>query len=178
MLNQAGDLTGKVILTCSLPMNEDNTALVVAHTNSGAEELARMLPKSHIVSAFNTIPSEVLFDVYESRQKSPRPSLIYCGDEISAKTIAAALIRDTGFDPPRRRPFANRPLHRILRPPRCPARVRGNQGAGIGVSIRMASEIDADFNYAPLRGPVLVYSMHFGLHTANNASRWLLFAAR
>jgi 8-hydroxy-5-deazaflavin:NADPH oxidoreductase len=37
MLNQAGDLSGKVIVTCSLPMNADNTELVVAHTSSGAQ---------------------------------------------------------------------------------------------------------------------------------------------
>src|ERR1051325_1869005 len=41
MLNQTGDLSGKVIVTCSLPMNEDSTEFVVAHTSSGAEELAR-----------------------------------------------------------------------------------------------------------------------------------------
>src|SRR6266436_9783759 len=33
VLKQAGDLSGKVVLTCSLPMNEENTALVVG-TNS------------------------------------------------------------------------------------------------------------------------------------------------
>src|SRR5438128_7551811 len=44
VLNQAGDLSGKVIVTCSLPMNADNTELVVAHTSSGAEELAKMTP--------------------------------------------------------------------------------------------------------------------------------------
>src|SRR6516225_1609221 len=42
VLKQAGDLSGKVIVTCSLPMNAENTALVIAHTSSGAEELARM----------------------------------------------------------------------------------------------------------------------------------------
>src|SRR5882672_9205299 len=40
-LTQAGDLSGKVILTCSLPMNIENTDLVVAHTSSGAEALAK-----------------------------------------------------------------------------------------------------------------------------------------
>src|SRR3981081_1752414 len=29
VLKQAGDLSGKVVVTCSLPMNEDNTELVV-----------------------------------------------------------------------------------------------------------------------------------------------------
>ena len=29
VLNQTGDLSGKVVVTCSLPMNDDNTELVV-----------------------------------------------------------------------------------------------------------------------------------------------------
>ncbi|MGI9070238.1 MAG: NADPH-dependent F420 reductase [Bryobacteraceae bacterium] len=99
VLKQAGDLSGKVILTCSLPMNADNTDLVIAHTSSGAEELANMLPKARIVCAFNTVPSEVLFGVFEARHKATRPSLVYCGDDESSKEIAAELIRDVGFDP-------------------------------------------------------------------------------
>jgi predicted dinucleotide-binding enzyme len=98
VLNQTGDLSGKVIVSCSLPMNDDNTDLVVAHTSSGAEELARMIPKARVVSAFNTVPSEVLFGVYEARSKSRRPSLVYCGDK-RGKGVAAELIRDVGFDP-------------------------------------------------------------------------------
>src|SRR6476661_6152904 len=39
VLKQAGDLSGKVLVSCSLPMNADDTGLVVAHTSSGAEEL-------------------------------------------------------------------------------------------------------------------------------------------
>jgi predicted dinucleotide-binding enzyme len=99
VLKQAGDVSGKVIVSCSLPMNAENTDLVVAHTFSGAEELAKMLPKSRIVAAFHTVPSEVLFDVYEARRKAGRPSLVYCGDDNSAKAVAAELIRDVGFDP-------------------------------------------------------------------------------
>jgi len=99
MLNQTGDLSGKVVVTCSLPMNVDNTKLVVAHTSSGAEELARRLPKARVVSAFNTVPSEVLFGVYEAKSNSRRPSLVYCGDDERGKGVAAELIRDVGFDP-------------------------------------------------------------------------------
>jgi 8-hydroxy-5-deazaflavin:NADPH oxidoreductase len=99
VLEQAGDLSGKVIITCSLPMNEDNTQLVVAQTASGAEELARKLPGSHIVSAFNTVPSEVLFGVYAAREKASRPSMIFCGDFAPAKKTAAEVMRDVGFDP-------------------------------------------------------------------------------
>jgi len=99
VLNQAGDLSGKVIVSCSLPMNADNTELVVAHTSSGAEELATMIPKARVVSAFNTVPSEVLFGIFEARRKATRPSLVHCGDDSSSKGIAAELIRDVGFDP-------------------------------------------------------------------------------
>lgn len=99
VLKQAGDLSGKVILTCSLPMDASNSGLVLGHTTSGAEELAKKVPKAKVVGAFNTIPSEVLFGVFEGRKKASKPSLVYCGDDAGAKKTAAKLISDIGFDP-------------------------------------------------------------------------------
>lgn len=99
VLRQAGDLSGKVIVSCSLPMNADDTALLIAHSSSGAETLAKKIPKARVVSAFNTVPSEVLFDVYAHRRRTTRPSLVYCGDDSKSKRVAAELIRDVGFDP-------------------------------------------------------------------------------
>jgi predicted dinucleotide-binding enzyme len=98
VLHQAGDMSGKVLVTCSLPMNDDDTALVVAHTSSGAEELAKKTA-ARVVSAFGTVPSEVLFAVFEARGGDNRPSMIYCGDDKDAKATAAQLIRDIGFEP-------------------------------------------------------------------------------
>jgi 8-hydroxy-5-deazaflavin:NADPH oxidoreductase len=49
--------------------------------------------------AFNTVPSEVLFGVLESKDKNPRPSMVYCSDHQRAKDVAAELIRDAGYDP-------------------------------------------------------------------------------
>jgi len=99
VLKQAGDLFGKVIVTCSLPMDAGNTKLIIANTSSGAEELAKKVPRAHVVSAFNTVPSEVLFGVFEAKRKKTRPSLVYCGDNEIAKATAAELIRYAGFDP-------------------------------------------------------------------------------
>jgi len=99
VLKQAGDLSGKVIVTCSLPMNAEDTGLVIAHTSSGAEELSKKVPRAHVISAFGTVPSEVLFPVFENRRKAKRPSLVYCGDDGGAKEVAAGLIRDVGFEP-------------------------------------------------------------------------------
>jgi len=99
VLEQAGDVSGKVMLSCSLPMNAADTGLVVAHTSSGAEALAKKVKTARVVSAFNTVPSDVLFGVFEARRKAARPSLVYCGDEARSKGVAAELIRDVGFDP-------------------------------------------------------------------------------
>ena len=41
VLKQAGDLSGRVLISCSLPMNAEDTDLVVAHTSSGAESWPR-----------------------------------------------------------------------------------------------------------------------------------------
>jgi predicted dinucleotide-binding enzyme len=100
VLKQAGDLSGKVVVSCSLPMNSDDTKLVIADTASGAETLAKKVRKAKVVSAFSTAPSEVLFDVFRRKKRTRRrPSLLYCGDSRKAKNIAARLIRDVGFEP-------------------------------------------------------------------------------
>ncbi len=99
VLKQAGDLSGKVIVTCSLPMDADNTKLILGTTTSGAEELAKKVPRAHVVCAFNTVPSEVLFGIFKNHSKAEKPSLVYCGDDSKSKEIAAQIIRDAGFDP-------------------------------------------------------------------------------
>ena len=99
VLKQAGPLRGKVVVSCSLPMSGDDGELVVAHTSSGAEVLAKRLRGAHFTAAFGTIPSEVLFDVFARRRRKPRPSMLLCGDDATARRTVTRLIRDLGFDP-------------------------------------------------------------------------------
>ena len=99
VLKQAGRLSGMPIISCSLPMNSADTDLAVAHKSSGAEALARMARRAHVVSAFSTAPSEVLFAVFARRRRRNRPQLVYCGDHAGAKRVAARLIREVGFEP-------------------------------------------------------------------------------
>ena len=99
VLKQAGSLKAKTVVSCSLPMSTDDTGLVLAHTTSGAEALAKKLRGARVVAAFGTVPSEVLFGVFERRRRRKRPSLLYCGDDKRAKGVAARLIRDVGFEP-------------------------------------------------------------------------------
>ena len=103
ILNKAGDLSGKVIVTCSLPMNENDTSLVIANTSSGSEELAKKVPKAHIVSAFNTVPSEVLFAVFERAGRKGgagsgiRPSVSTAGQ--CAREESPPTDHRVGFEP-------------------------------------------------------------------------------
>ena len=99
VLKQTGNLAGKVLISCSLPMDENNFGLILGLNTSGAEELVKLAPKTKVVSAFNTIPSEVLFGVYGAKAKTQKPSLVYCGDDAGAKKIAGKLIADAGFEP-------------------------------------------------------------------------------
>lgn len=107
VLARAGNLSGKAVLTCSLPMSKDDSHMVIGHTTSGAEVLAAKIPQAHVVSAFSTVPSEVLFPVFERRKKGKPPELIYCGDDAAAKSTAAGLVRDAGFNPVDIGPLSN-----------------------------------------------------------------------
>ena len=55
VLKQAGDLSGKVIISCSLPMNASDTALAVAHRSSGAEALAKRKVRKAESFRFRTV---------------------------------------------------------------------------------------------------------------------------
>src|SRR5437870_6328840 len=67
-LKQAGDVSGKVIVSCSLPMNADDTGLLIAHTSSDAQELAKKAPNAQAASAFATAPSELLLHLCAARR--------------------------------------------------------------------------------------------------------------
>jgi len=97
-LAQSGSLAGKIVVTCSVPMTEDDSDLAVGHTSSGAEELAKRLADARVVAAFNTIPSELIVDP-DRLSRPVRPEVVYCGDDAAAKEVVADLIRDTGFEP-------------------------------------------------------------------------------
>ena len=99
VLEQAGDMDGLTVLNCSVPLNDDDTALVYGPHTCGAEELARLRPKARWVSCFNTSPSESFDPVFARRERTPRPQLLTYGDDDGARQVAHQLIRDIGFEP-------------------------------------------------------------------------------
>ena len=82
-----------------MPLNLENTELIVAHTLSGAEALAARIPQARLVVAFQAVLSEVFYDIFQGRHEARRPSLVYCGDDTASKAVAAQLMHDVGFDP-------------------------------------------------------------------------------
>jgi predicted dinucleotide-binding enzyme len=100
VLAQAGPLDGRVVISCSLPMTPDDSALAIGLTTSGAEALA-LRTGARVVSAFNTVPSELITALADEGPGSvgETPAVAYCGDDEGAKRTAEPLLRDAGFEP-------------------------------------------------------------------------------
>jgi predicted dinucleotide-binding enzyme len=92
----AGDLAGKVLLDCTNPLSPGLSGLEVGHTTSGAEEVARLAPRARVVKIFNTTGANNMAD---PDYGGTRATMLYAGDDADAKSIAASLARDLGFDP-------------------------------------------------------------------------------
>jgi predicted dinucleotide-binding enzyme len=141
VLKRAGDLAGKAVVTCSLPMADDNSGLVVGLASSGAEKLAKMLPKARVVCAFNTVPSEVLFDVYEAQTQS------HAAEPGVLRRRFGQQARRRGADPRhrlrsgRRRTPAHCALHRAVRAARRRTCIPWTTRTGTGVPVRAVLEI-------------------------------------
>ncbi len=53
-------LIGKTVIDITNPLSADFMSLTVGHTSSAAEEIARRMPGTHIVKAFNTVFASLL----------------------------------------------------------------------------------------------------------------------
>lgn len=98
LLARSGDLTNKTVISCSNPMNPDDTALALGHSTSGAEELAQRIGATRFAFGFNTLPSELLHAMAQQRLQV-RADVLLCGDDDGAKSTAFALARDAGLNP-------------------------------------------------------------------------------
>lgn len=110
VLAQVGSMEGKTLLSCTMPMNEDDSELVIGFDSSGSEFLAKKTG-ANVVSLFNSVWAEVI----EARMTSqePAPAVLYVGDDLHSKATAAQLIRDAHFEPVDAGPLADA---RLLEP--------------------------------------------------------------
>jgi predicted dinucleotide-binding enzyme len=103
-VRQAGDLSGKPILDCTNPLTDDLSGLTIGHTNSGGEQLAAWTRSNRVVKIFNTTGFE---NMSQPSYGGTAITMLFAGDDAAAKTVAAQLARDIGFDPVDAGPLAN-----------------------------------------------------------------------
>jgi predicted dinucleotide-binding enzyme len=86
---------GKPVIDVSNALTE-NLEWAMGFTTSAAEEIQKMLPKAHVVKAFNTV-----FAQNQSTGKvgEERLVLFVAGDDAKAKQTVMQLGKDIGFDP-------------------------------------------------------------------------------
>jgi NADPH-dependent F420 reductase len=91
-----GDLAGKVLLDCTNPLAPDLSGLEVGTTTSGGEQVAAAAKGAKVVKIFNTTGAANMAD---PRFGEVGATMFYAGDDPEAKSIAAGLARELGFDP-------------------------------------------------------------------------------
>jgi 8-hydroxy-5-deazaflavin:NADPH oxidoreductase len=93
-LEAAGDFGGKPLLDATNPIGP-GFKLLLAHTDSGGEQVARWAKNAKVVKAFNTTGLENMAD---PKYGAARAAMFVCGDDAGACEVAAGLARDLGFD--------------------------------------------------------------------------------
>jgi NADPH-dependent F420 reductase len=96
-LRSAGRLSGKTIIDISNPLKSDYSGLVLGHTTSAAEEIAKALPEAKVIKAFNTIFAQVLSEGADFGG-GRRAAAFYAGDDERAKQSVRILIESMGFE--------------------------------------------------------------------------------
>ncbi|MDQ6892683.1 MAG: NAD(P)-binding domain-containing protein [Acidobacteriota bacterium] len=93
----AGHWKGKVAVDLSNPATPDGRTLLLGHSTSGAEEVARLIPGARVVKALNHLYAEVLEagDPFSSGA----PAAFYCGDDAASKLRVAAWLDSLGLAP-------------------------------------------------------------------------------
>ena len=99
-LAAAGDLRGRILIdaTNPVPLTPEGLrqGLVIGHTTSGGEQVARWAEGARVVKAFNTTGWQNMADPLYG---SSGLSMLLCGDDAEAKKVVADLARQLGFEP-------------------------------------------------------------------------------
>jgi predicted dinucleotide-binding enzyme len=86
---------GKVLIDVTNALDQ-RWDLAVGFTTSAAEELQKLLPKTRVIKAFNTVFAQ---NQSTGRLGNEQLSAFIAGDDSNAKKIVMQLARDIGFNP-------------------------------------------------------------------------------
>lgn len=88
-------LTGKVLVDCTNPVGP-GLSHGLSDGRSGSMVVQSFVPGAKVVKAFTIYGFE---NLNEPAFTEGRPTMLYCGDDQSAKADVATLIEDVGFEP-------------------------------------------------------------------------------
>ena len=94
----AAQLKGKIVLdTCNALVGRDGPIAEEVEANGVGVTSQKYLPGARLVRAFNTMSYKIFGS--EANRPDPKLAVPIAGDDQDAVRIAAALVRDAGFDP-------------------------------------------------------------------------------
>ncbi len=94
-------LAGKIVVDATNPLNTDWSPLLLGQENSAAEEIARMLPASRVVKAFNTVFADAMTPQRLLRRGGQRLTAFVASDDDASAATVAELAQSMGFAPQR-----------------------------------------------------------------------------
>ncbi len=103
-IEAAGDLSGKIILDATNPLEADLSGLAVDSSTSAAQEIAKLAGGAAVVKAFNSTGAGNYSNPAFGSQAA---SMLICGDDDDAKATVAQLTESLGFDVVDAGPLAN-----------------------------------------------------------------------
>jgi predicted dinucleotide-binding enzyme len=89
---------GKLVIDTTNPLDFGEgrpPALAVGHTDSGGEQVQRLLPNANVVKAFNTVGSPFMF---RPAFAGGPPTMFICGNDADAKATVARFLTDFGWE--------------------------------------------------------------------------------
>jgi 8-hydroxy-5-deazaflavin:NADPH oxidoreductase len=93
-ISALGDLDGKTVVDTTNPINADFTGLATAPGTSGAETIAALAPRAHVVKAFNTVFAG---NIVAGNKNGQPLDLLIAGDDADAKAAVTSFGEKTGF---------------------------------------------------------------------------------
>lgn len=90
-----GDISGKTIIDVMNPFTADFSGIKLGFSTSGAEEVQKRVPKSHVVKAFNHYGVKVTENPQFGMQKAV---LYYCGSDKESLKFVGQLVDEVGYD--------------------------------------------------------------------------------
>lgn len=94
----AAALGGKIVVDPTNPLNPDWSPVLFGDHGSGGEEMAKLLPNSKLVKAFNTVFADTMTNEGLVRDGHHVTTFI-CGDDMNAKRAVCELAASLGFAP-------------------------------------------------------------------------------